>query len=77
MMRPLTPIEVSLEASTSNFEKQDSLALQVLQLNGIVPVLKVTRAGATTSLIKQAVNAGKKVVIVELTYRIGDYTVTR
>ncbi len=70
------PLEVCLETSTSTFEKQDSLALQVLQLKGIVPVLKVTRAGATTSLIKQAVNLRKSVVIVEPTHRIGDYTVS-
>jgi hypothetical protein len=41
-----------------------------------VPVLKVTRAGVTTSLIKQTVNLRPPVVIVEPTHRIGNYTVS-
>ena len=59
-----------------SFSKQEAMATSVLKLAGvIVPILKVTRAGATTSLIKKAVEANKKVVIVEPTHRIGESTV--
>ncbi|HMK94824.1 MAG TPA: hypothetical protein VK536_05415 [Candidatus Limnocylindrales bacterium] len=72
------PLEIVLDyfAATGSFEKQDISALNVLKLKGIVPVLKVTRAGTTTSLIKQAVNADKRIVIVEPTHRIGEDVVT-
>jgi hypothetical protein len=58
------------------FAKQDLLATEVLSKKDcVVPILKVARAGATTSLIKQAVESHKKVVIFEPTHKIGESTV--
>jgi hypothetical protein len=58
------------------FAKQDLLATEVLsKKERVVPILKVARAGATTSLIKQAVESHKKVVIFEPTHKIGESTV--
>jgi hypothetical protein len=51
---------IECSGSNVNFVKQDKLAEQVLKQKCIVPVLKVTRAGATTSLVKQALNSGKR-----------------
>lgn len=48
--------------SIDAFAQQDRLALEVLSKKDcVVPILKVARAGATTSLIKQAVESHKKV----------------
>jgi hypothetical protein len=63
--------------STEVFTQQDRLAFEVLSKKDcIVPILKVPRAGATTSLIKQAVESHKKVVIFEPTHRIGENTIS-
>ncbi len=64
--------------SDSAFAKQEAMANAILAIQGkIVPVQKVARAGATTSLIKQAIEAHKKVVIIEPTHRIGEDTVSK
>src|SRR5208283_5272557 len=63
--------------SESAFAKQDRLALEILSKKGyVVPILKVARAGATTSLIKNAIDSQKKVVIFEPTHEIGNDTVS-
>jgi hypothetical protein len=62
----------------ANFDKQELLAQEVLKrTNCIVPILKVPRAGATTSLIKNAIEDGKKVVVIEPSHKIGEDTVRK
>jgi len=70
------PFESS--GSTANFSKQDKLALEVLKnKNCIVPIIKVPRAGATTSLIINGINDHKKVVIIEPSHEIGQDTIKK
>jgi type IV secretory pathway ATPase VirB11/archaellum biosynthesis ATPase len=71
--------EIALpDGSAASFVKQDELAAEVLKhRNQIVPLLKVTRAGATTSLLKKAVENNMKIVIVEPTHKIGKETVKK
>jgi len=62
--------------SDSAFAKQEAMANEVLTKQGkIIPILKVARAGATTSLVKQAVENNKKLVICVPTHEIGEDTV--
>jgi len=62
----------------SDFEKQNKMAVELLKLeNKIVSVIKVTRAGTTTSLIKEAIDAHKKVVIFVPTHEIGRVTINK
>jgi hypothetical protein len=57
MMSQQSPVVLDLTLTGSaDFSKQYQLAQKVLALKGVVPVLKVAGAGATTSLIKQGVN---------------------
>jgi hypothetical protein len=59
-----------------SYEKQEQMAKALLEgRNHIIAVEKVTRAGATTSLIKEAVNAKMKVVFCAPTHKIGEDTV--
>ena len=75
-MRQLTPIEVRLESPTANFKLQDSLAAKVLESKtGVIPIIKVPRAGATTSLIKELVERHTKTVIFEPTHKIEESTI--
>ena len=71
-------LQASLFEIESDFDKQDALAQVLLEReNLIVPVIKVTRAGATTSLIKQAIRQKKRVVIFEPTHEIGEDTISK
>jgi hypothetical protein len=58
------------EFGNSLFDQQNALADKILQTNGISCIHKVTRAGATTSLVKRCVDQGKKVVILVPTIKI-------
>ena len=59
-----------------SYEKQERMAKELLKnSNMIIAVEKVTRAGATTNLIKEAVNAKRKIVFCSPTHKIGEDTV--
>jgi len=60
-----------------NFEKHNEIAREILtnHRNQVLAVVKVTRAGATTSLLKNAFELGQKSVIVAPYIKIFDMTI--
>ncbi len=61
MTKQLLTESIEENSSGSAFAQQDRLALEVLSKKDcVVPILKVARAGATTSLIEQAMDNNKK-----------------
>ena len=76
MTKQLLIESIEENSSGSAFAQQNLLALEVLSKNNcVVPILKVARAGATTSLIAELANSHKRTVIFEPTNKIRESTI--